>query len=186
MPFISEELWNELKERKERDCIIVATWPNAKDYNREILEDAQFAFEVIQKIGKIRNEKGISPKLTLKLMVNSIDQTFLGDFRPVVQKLSNLSAIEIASGKVDNATSFMVDTTEFFVPLEIKIDVEKEREAILKDLEYQRGFMNSVDKKLSNEKFVSSAPQKVIEMERKKKADAEAKIKSLEESLARL
>ena len=80
----------------------------------------------------------------------------------------------------------MVNTTEFFVPLEGKIDTEKEREAILKDLEYQRGFMESVDKKLSNEKFVSSAPQKVIEMERKKKADAEAKIKSLEESLARL
>ena len=186
MPFISEELWNELKERKKRDCIIVATWPDTNGYKREILEDAQFAFEVIQKIGKIRNEKGISPKLTLKLRVNSSDQTLLGEFSPVVKKLSNLSEIEIASRKVDNATSFMVETTEFFVPLEIKIDVEKEREAILKDLEYQRGFMNSVDKKLSNEKFVSSAPQKVIEMERKKKADAEAKIKSLEESLARL
>ena len=186
MPFISEELWNELKEREQRDCIIVATWPSQKDYKREVLKDAQFAFEVIQKIGKIRNEKGISPKLTLKLKVNSSDQTLLGEFCPVVQKLSNLSEIEIASRKVDNATSFMVDTTEFFVPLETKIDVEKEREAILKDLEYQRGFMNSVDKKLSNEKFVSSAPQKVIEMERKKKADAEAKIKSLEESLARL
>ena len=80
----------------------------------------------------------------------------------------------------------MVKSTEFFVPLEGKIDAEKEREVILKDLEYQRGFMISVDKKLSNEKFVSSAPPKVIEMERKKKADAEAKIKALEESLARL
>jgi valyl-tRNA synthetase len=80
----------------------------------------------------------------------------------------------------------MVKSTEFFIPLEGKLDAEKEREALLKDLEYQRGFMTSVDKKLSNEKFVSSAPPKVIEMERKKKADAEAKIKALEESLARL
>ena len=186
MPFITEELWNELKERKDRELLIVASWPDQKDYNIEILRRAQFAFEVIQKVGKIRNEKNISPKVALKLMVNSNDQMLLNAFGPVIQKLSNLSAIDISSGKVDNATSFMVDTTELFVPLEMKIDVEKEREAILKDLEYQRGFMNKVDEKLSNEKFVASAPPKVIEMERKKKADAEARIKSLEESLARL
>ena len=115
-------------------------------------------------------------------MVNSNDQSLLRSFRPIIQKLSNLSEIEIASQKLNNATSFIVRSTEFFVPMEGKIDAEKEREAILKDLEYQRGFMISVDKKLSNEKFVSSAPPKVIEMERKKKADAEAKIKALEES----
>jgi valyl-tRNA synthetase len=186
MPFISEELWGELKERTGRERIIVASWPRPDKFRTEILEQGQFAFDIINRIGKTRAEKGVSPKQPLKLKVNSSDQTLLKSFWPVVKKLSNLDEVEIAARKVENATSFMVNTTEFFVPLEGKIDTEKEREAILKDLEYQRGFMESVDKKLSNEKFVSSAPQKVIEMERKKKADAEAKIKSLEESLARL
>ena len=186
MPFITEELWNELTEKKERECIIVATWPGPKAYNNEILNEAAFAFDVITEIRNTRNIKGISPKEALKLKVNSTDQSLLRSFRPIIQKLSNLSEIDIASQKLNNATSFIVRSTEFFVPLEGKIDAEKEREAILKDLEYQRGFMISVDKKLSNEKFVSSAPPKVIEMERKKKADAEAKIKALEETLARL
>jgi valyl-tRNA synthetase len=186
MPFITEELWNELTQRKERECIIVASWPAPKAYNENILAEAAFAFDVITELRNTRNTKGISPKEALKLLVNSKDQSLLRSFRPIIQKLSNLSEIKIASQKVNNATSFMVKSTEFFVPMEGKIDTEKEREAILKDLEYQRGFMISVDKKLSNEKFVSSAPPKVIEMERKKKSDAEAKIKALEESLARL
>jgi len=186
MPFITEELWHELNERKERDCVIAASWPTSSVYKKEILDDAEFAFDVITEIRNARNSKGISPKQALKLKINSKDQSLLKAFRTIVQKLSNLSEIELAPEKVDNATSFMVKATEFFIPMEGKIDAEKEREAILRDLEYQRGFMNSVDKKLSNEKFVSSAPPKVIEMERKKKADAEAKIKSLEESLARL
>lgn len=186
MPFITEELWSELKERKQRECVIIAEWPRAQAYNDAILDEAGFAFDVITEIRNIRNIKGISPKQALKLNINSDDESLLSAFRPIVQKLSNLSEIVTAPQKLANATSFIVKSTEFFVPLEGKIDAEKEREAILKDLEYQRGFMSSVDKKLSNEKFVSSAPPKVIEMERKKKADAEAKIKALEESLARL
>ncbi len=186
MPFITEELWHELNDRKERDCVIAASWPISSAYKKEILEDAEFAFDVITEIRNTRNSKGISPKQALTLKINSKDQSLLKTFRTIVQKLSNLSEIGLAPEKVDNAISLMVKATEFFIPMEGKIDAEKEREAILRDLEYQRGFMNSVDKKLSNEKFVSSAPQKVIEMERKKKADAEAKIKSLEESLARL
>lgn len=186
MPFITEELWHELKERHERDCILVASWPKAATYKTEILSDAEFAFALITEIRNTRNAKGISPKQAVKLNVNSSDQSLLKTFRAIVEKLANLSAIAIAPQKTDNATSFMVRAFEFFIPLEGKIDTEKEREALLKDLEYQRGFMDSVDKKLSNEKFVSSAPPKVIEMERKKKADAEAKIKALEESLARL
>jgi valyl-tRNA synthetase len=186
MPFITEELWSELKERKPGDCVIVAEWPAPKHFKKEILDDALFAFDVITEIRNTRNTKGISPKHPLKLNVNSSDQTLLKSFRPIIEKLSNLNEFAIAPQKLSNATSFIVKSTEFFVPLEGKIDTEKEREAILKDLEYQRGFMNKVDEKLSNEKFVASAPAKVIEIERKKKADAEAKIKALEESLARL
>lgn len=107
-------------------------------------------------------------------------------FWPIIKKLSNLSEVLFSQEKFNNATSFHVQSTEFFIPLEGKIDVAKEREAILKELDYQNGFLVSVDKKLSNEKFVSGAPPAVIEAERKKKADAEAKIKALEERLRNL
>lgn len=186
MPFITEELWHELTERSEKDCIITASWPKAKVSNQIILAEGTIAFEIITEIRNTRNTKGISPKEGLRLSVNSSDQSLINSFWPVIKKLSNLSEVSFVTGKVSNATSFIIKQTEFFIPMEGKIDTVKEREAILKDLEYQRGFMISVDKKLSNEKFVSSAPPQVIEMERKKKSDAEAKIKSLEESLSRL
>nr|HPH46941.1 class I tRNA ligase family protein [Chryseolinea sp.] len=186
MPFITEELWHELAERKEKECILVASWPTPKSFDGAILEQGNFAFELITEIRNTRNAKGLSPKETLKLLVNSTDSSLLKSFGGVVKKLSNLSEVSFQTGIVSNATSFIIKSTEFFIPIEGKIDAAKEREAILKDLEYQRGFMNSVDKKLSNEKFVNSAPPQVIEIERKKKADAETKIKALEESLARL
>ncbi len=186
MPFITEELWHELADRKEKDCILVASWPTPKAFNTSILDQGNFAFELITEIRNTRNAKGLSPKEALRLLVNSNDSSLLKSFGGVVKKLSNLSEVAFGTVSVSNATSFVIKSTEFFIPMEGKIDAAKERETILKDLEYQRGFMVSVDKKLSNEKFVSSAPPQVIEIERKKKADAETKIKALEESLARL
>lgn len=186
MPFITEELWHELRERTAADCIITASWPVAGASDKVILDEGAIAFEIITEIRNVRNAKGISPKEVLKLSVNSDDKSLLPSFWPIIKKLSNLGEVVHSVDKVSNATSFIIKSTEFFIPMEGKIDSQKEREAILKDLDYQRGFMLSVDKKLSNEKFVSSAPPAVIEMERRKKADAEAKIKALEESLARL
>jgi valyl-tRNA synthetase len=104
----------------------------------------------------------------------------------IIKKLSNLSDITLTNETPPNATSFVIRSVEFFVPIAGKIDVTKERELILKDPEYQKGFIVSLDKKLLNEKFMSSAPEKVVEMEKKKKADAEAKIKALEQQLAAL
>ncbi|AYB32279.1 valine--tRNA ligase [Chryseolinea soli] len=186
MPFITEELWHELKERVQNECIIVAPWPATNDQNDSLLADGVFAFEVVTEIRNFRNAKGLSPKEALKLIVKAPEGTLVKSFWPVIKKLSNLSEVSFTADKVANASGFILKSTEFFIPVDGKIDVAKEREALLKDLEYQRGFMVSVDKKLSNEKFVNSAPPQVIEMERKKKADAEAKIRSLEESLARL
>jgi valyl-tRNA synthetase len=185
MPFITEELWHELKERKD-NCIIVSSWPQSKAVNQEILTEGAVAFEIITEVRKTRNEKGISPKESLKLLVKSRGEVLIRDFWPVIKKLSNVREISEAKDKVNNATSFVIKSSEFFIPVEGKIDATKEREAILKDLEYHRGFMATVDKKLSNEKFVKSAPAHVIELERKKKADAEVKIKALEESLSRI
>ena len=186
MPFITEELWHELKDRDSKDCLIVAAWPKAKATNEHIINESVYAFEIITEIRNFRNGKGISPKESLKLVVRSGDQNLIQSFWPIINKLSNLSEISFTGDKIANASGFVIKTSEFFIPLDGKIDVGKERETILKELEYQRGFLVSVEKKLSNEKFVNSAPPQVIEVERKKKQDAETKIKSYEEALKNL
>lgn len=186
MPFITEELWHALKERDRRDCIIIAAWPTAGNADKNIDDEASLAFDVITEIRNIRNAKGLSPKEKLKLVVKNGENAPIASFWPIVKKIANVSEVLFTGDQISNASAFVIKSTEFFVPLEGKIDTAKEREAILKDLEYQRGFIEKVNQKLENEKFMSSAPPKVVDIERKKKADAEAKIKSLEESLNRL
>jgi valyl-tRNA synthetase len=185
MPFITEELWHELKERKG-SCIIVAPWPVPVGSHKSILEEGIFAFEIITEIRNARNAKGISPKESLKVLVKSGGENLINNFWPIIKKLSNLSEVLPTEQQVANCTTFIIKSTEFFIPLEGRIDAEKERETLLKELEYHKGFLAQVEKKLSNEKFVKSAPPQVIDLERKKKADAEAKIRALEESLSRM
>ncbi|ELR71801.1 Valyl-tRNA synthetase [Fulvivirga imtechensis AK7] len=186
MPFITEELWHELKARDSKDCIIVASWPKAGKPDEQILAAGAQAFEIVTNIRNIRNAKQISPKEPLTLKVRSEHFEQFSTFTPVIIKLANLTTVEATEQKEDNAASFVIKGDEFFIPLEGSIDLEKEREELQKELEYTRGFLVSVDKKLSNERFVNSAPAQVVEMEKKKKADAEAKLKVLEESLAKL
>jgi valyl-tRNA synthetase len=184
MPFITEELWHEIKERKQEDCIIISSWPKVSSINPSLLEEGNVAFEIITQIRNARNSKGISPKETLRLHKKE-DGKGLTTFWPIVKKLSNIGEVFTGAEK-PVGVSFLVGSSGFTIPMEGKVDAAKERETILKDLEYQKGFMATVDKKLSNERFVNSAPPQVLEIERKKKADAESKIKALEESLARL
>lgn len=187
MPFITEELWHELADRKENECIINAAWPTpAAISNANGLQEAEYAFTVITEIRNARNSKGLSPKESLKLVVREGNERLIISFWPVVKKLANLNDISFSQEKVPGATSFVIKSAEFFIPLDGKVDVAKEKEAVQKDLDYQLGFLASVNKKLSNEKFVNGAPPQVLESERKKKADAEAKIKALEERLASL
>jgi valyl-tRNA synthetase len=184
MPFITEELWHELKNRAEKDCIIIARYPKAQKFDSKILEEGKLAFDVITEIRNVRNAKGLSPKESIKLIVASDGNAIIENFWSIVKKIGNVGAVEFAASKITGpATSFVIRSAEFFIPLEGKVDETKEREQLLKDLDYNRGFLASVDKKLSNEKFVSSAPPHVIEMERRKKADAEAKLKAIEERL---
>ncbi len=185
MPFITEELWHEFSSREEKDCIIVASWPKAIAFNQSIINEAEFAFELVTEIRNTRNAKGLSPKEALALIQKS-ETSNLNSFNAVVTKLANLKSIEKVKETSGNGISLLVRAIEYWIPLEGKIDAAKERETLQKELEYNVGFRDSVSKKLSNEKFVNSAPPQVIEMERKKKADAETKIKALEESLARL
>ncbi|BDD08972.1 valine--tRNA ligase [Fulvitalea axinellae] len=185
MPFLTEEIWHEIRERSEDDCVIIASWPATGEVDEALVNVAESAFEVVTQIRNIRSSKGISPKEALKLAIKSGPERFRA-FEAILSKLANLSEISYVEEKVDGAMTFVVKSDEFFVPMEGKVDVEKEREELTKELEYTRGFLNSVNKKLSNKRFVDNAPAQVVEGEKKKQADAEAKIKALEESLANL
>ncbi|HSF52136.1 MAG TPA: valine--tRNA ligase [Algoriphagus sp.] len=184
MPFITEELWHQIKERSVEESLILASWPEAGAFETKIIEEAAQVFEVVSQVRNLRASKGMSPKEALDLSINAKNPELYGRFESVLTKLANLSSLSFAE-KVDNAMSFVVKSDECFIPMGDSINIEEEKENIRKDLEYTRGFLNSVMKKLSNERFVAGAPAQVLEMERKKQADAEAKIKALEESLAK-
>jgi len=183
MPFITEELWHELDGKNEKDCIIVASYPTPAAFDTGIIDQATFSFEIITQIRNIRNTKGISPKESIDLIISEAGRQKASRFTSIVQKLSNVKELTFSNDKPRNGTSFIVQSIEFFIPMEGKVDMEKEGEAIKKELEYTRGFLNSVMKKLNNEKFVKGAPSSVIEAEQKKKTDAESKIAVLEENL---
>lgn len=186
MPFLTEELWHQLGERSAKDCVIVAEYPKVKAFDEALLEKAKMAFEVISQVRNTRSSKGLSPKEQLKLYVKAEDESTYKDFESIIMKLANLESMEFTSEKVDHAISFLIKSDECFIPMEGNIDIEKEKEELTKELDYTKGFLKSVEKKLSNERFVSNAPEKVLAMEKKKQADAEAKIKALEASLANL
>lgn len=186
MPFLTEELWHAIRERDEKDCIIVAQWPEKKAFDTELLEQAGWVFEAVSQCRNTRSSKGLSPKEALELLIKTDKQQLYLAYKPILQKLANLSKVEFVSEKVGNANQFLIKDDEFYIPLEEKLDPEKEKAKLTEELEYQKGFLASVLKKLSNERFVAGAPPQVVETERKKQADAEAKIKALEEALRNL
>ena len=183
MPFITEELWQHISERKEGESIMTALIPKAAAVNESIIADIDTAKEIIAGIRTVRLQKNIANKEQLSLQVLS-EATVPA--MPIIMKLANLSGIENVTEKDATAASFLVGTTEYAVPLGNNINIEEELKKLEADLAYNEGFLQSVLKKLSNEKFVNNAPAKVIEMERKKQADAEAKIATLKESIAAL
>ena len=185
MPFITEELWQNLAPRKEGETIMLTMMPGAGEYCSKIMAEFYIASNAVMNVRNIRQSKNISPKDALELYVK---QPYSGDMNSVIEKLGNISAIKIvdAFDTQVQGVNFMVGTTEFFVPLAEHINVEEELAKMQKELEYQEKFLASVMAKLSNEKFVSKAPAKVIELENKKKADAESKIESLKGRIAQL
>lgn len=186
MPFITEELWHQMSARDAGDDLIISSWPEAGEYDLNIIAQADLTFELIREIRDLRNRKQLSPKTPLTLFVKSAAND-VKEFYPVLMKLANLEKIEDRDDvQGENTSSIVIRSMEFFIPLHQTVDAEKERETLAKELKYQQGFLDLVNKKLSNERFISSAPGEVIESEKKKKADTEAKIKSLQESLLRL
>lgn len=184
MPFITEELWQALTERKAKESIMMVQMPEVSDINNSLLEDFENVKEIVSNIRTIRLQKNIASKELLGLEVK---QTFDGSnnpsLNPVVIKMGNLSAIEEVSETNPMAISFRVGTTEFAIPLGNNIDVEAELAKLEEELVYLQGFLNSVMKKLGNEKFVANAKPEIVENERKKQADAESKIKTIKESI---
>ena len=184
MPFITEELWQHIYDRKDGESLMVQTLDINKEANEEIVKSFEAVKEVIGGIRTIRLQKNIAQKEALSLQV--VGESPVATFNAVISKLCNLTSIESVENKAEGSASFMVGTTEYAVPLGNLINVEEELKKLEADLKYNEGFLQSVLKKLSNEKFVSKAPANVIEMERKKQADAESKIASLKESIAAL
>ncbi|RXR21546.1 valine--tRNA ligase [Flavobacterium stagni] len=185
MPFLTEEIWQHIKERSAEDALIIAEWPKASSYDEKMVADFDFATEVISGIRTIRKDKNIPFKDSIDLKVVNKEKASTV-FDAIVAKLGNVGAIEYVNDKVDGALSYRVKSNEYFIPITGNIDVAAEIEKLATELEYTKGFLKSVQAKLSNEKFVAGAPEKVIEMERKKEADALAKIATLEASLAGL
>jgi len=185
MPFISEEIWHLIKERSVEESLILASWPEEKKFDTKIIEEASQVFDVVSQVRNFRASKGMSPKDSLDLTINAKNEALYTRFESVLTKLANLSSFSFGTA-VENAMSFVVKADECFIPAGDLVNLEEEKENLRKELEYTRGFLNSVMKKLSNERFVAGAPPQVIEMERKKQTDAEAKMKTLEDSLAKL
>ncbi|CAM3564349.1 valyl-tRNA synthetase [Flavobacterium saliperosum S13] len=185
MPFLTEEIWQHIAERTPEQALIVAEWPKAKSYNEVLIADFDFATEVISGVRTIRKDKNIPFKDTIELKVVNNEKAS-AYFDSVITKLGNITSLEYVSEKVDGALSYRVKSNEYFIPITGNIDIDAEIAKLTEELNYNKGFLKSVQAKLSNEKFVAGAPEKVIEMERKKEADALAKIATIEQSLMSL
>ena len=183
MPFITEELWQHISNRKDGESIMYATIPESGKIDKSIIDRINTAKEIIAGVRTIRLQKNIPNKDALKLQVIG---KFNNENRSIITKLANLSEIEEVNEKDATAATFLVGTTEYSVPLGNNINVEEELKKLEAELTYLKGFLKSIEGKLSNEKFVNNAPAQVVDGERKKKADAESKIKTIEESIATL
>ena len=181
VPFISEELWHQIKPRAEKEYLIVAPWPVYPQADQTALDKMDWVLELVTAIRNFRNEKGIAFRDALAVYTKEVPA-----WNAVARKLANISAVEQTEAKPEGAFTVIVKAREFYIPAGEHVDKEAELKKINEELVYTRGFMESVAKKLSNERFVQNAKPEVVEVERRKMADAEAKIKSLEEQLAAL
>ncbi|MDF1517115.1 MAG: valine--tRNA ligase, partial [Lutibacter sp.] len=185
MPFLSEEIWQDITERTPEEALIIAEYPKFTAVNEDLINDFKFASEVISGIRTIRKDRNIAFKYTIDLLVIN-NENASNYFDAVIEKLGNIASLTYVSDKVEGALSYRVKSNEYFIPMEAEINVEEEKAKLLEELRYTEGFLQSVQKKLSNERFVSSAPEQVIANERNKEADALAKIEMIKASLASL
>ena len=185
MPFLTEEIWHLIEGRTPENALIIASWPEIKKFDEAIIQNFEVPAEVISGIRTIRKEKNIANKEALSLSVINNEKVDT-IFDSIIKKLGNIDELTYVNDKVDGALSFRVKSNEYFIPISGAIDVEGEIKKLEEELKYTEGFLKSVQKKLSNERFVSNAPEQVVAIEKKKATDAEAKIETIKESLAGL
>ena len=184
MPFITEEIWQLLLERKKGESIMISQLPANLKYDKELLAAFEDVKEAVSGIRKIRKEKNIAFKDEVAFAVQKGDKGFDARFNSILVKLGNLNNMDLVDSEISGAASFRVKSTNFYIPLDGFIDVAEELAKLEEELKYTKGFLNSVMKKLSNERFVNSAPEAVVAKEKAKQTDAEAKIRVLEERIA--
>ncbi len=185
MPFLTEEIWHFISERTPEEALIVSKWPELKPVNETLITEFDFAADVISGIRTIRKEKNIAFKDAIAFSVIN-NENVANTFDEVIKKLGNLESIEYVNETIDGALTYRVKSNEYFIPMAGAIDVEAEIKKLTDELNYTEGFLKSVQKKLSNERFVNNAPEQVVTSEKKKEADALAKIETLKTSLASL
>jgi valyl-tRNA synthetase len=188
MPFITEEIWHQLRTRAAGDDCMMQTYPKAGTWDEALIRQVESAKDVITKVRELRNQNQIKPREALHASVQnsgSAKALFAREgLLEMVQKLAVLATLDLRDDEPANSKSFVSGTEKYYVEINQEIDVEAERAKIQQELEYQRGFLKSIEAKLSNERFVAGAPAAVVENERQKQADALARIGILEESLA--
>ncbi|WP_282041056.1 valine--tRNA ligase [Winogradskyella flava] len=185
MPFLTEEIWHYIKERAPEEALIVSQWPEKKSINDKLISEFELAAEVISGIRNIRKQKHIAFKDAISFAIINNEDTS-STFDEVISKLGNLESFNYVEEPVDGALTFRVKSNEYFIPMEGSIDVEAEVKKLIEELNYTEGFLKSVQKKLANERFINNAPEQVVTSEKKKEADALAKIETIKASLASL
>ncbi|MFA6403544.1 MAG: valine--tRNA ligase [Salinivirgaceae bacterium] len=186
MPFITEEIWQIIAKRTIQESIMLSQWPTLQPYNEALIDRFEEAKTAIAEIRTVRKDRNISYKEQIALLVKPGTDGFSQEFNAVVAKMGGLTSITLVTDKPANAAGFMVKTSEFFIPLAETLDVEAEMKKLQEEIAYQQGFLKAVMGKLNNQKFVAGAPEQVVAIERKKQADAEAKIKAIEEQMEQL
>lgn len=186
MPFITEEIWHVISEKSDDESIMISQMPESMTYDQQILSEFSIAEQVIQGIRTIRKDKNIPQRDAIQLDVIKGNQLQDNTFDGLIAKLCNISTINYVTIKPESSAGFIVESVEYFVPLGGKINIEAEREKLVKELEYTEGFLSSVMKKLSNERFMAGAKSEIIEIEKKKKTDAESTIAILKQRISSL
>jgi valyl-tRNA synthetase len=190
MPFVTEEIWHQMKDRATGDDCVISSYPAISDFDKSLVEKVEKAKDLVSKIRDLRNQNGIKMKEELKLFVedkpSAKDLFDLEGLEPMVLKMANLSSIEFADEKPEGALSFSSGTEKYFLEVNMEIDVDAEKAKITPEIERLTKFAGGIEKKLGNERFVQNAPPAVVDRERKKLADTQARLKILEERLSSL
>lgn len=184
MPFITEEVYHSLRQRESEDCVIVAAWPTAQSFNVQSINDFETAKQIITEVRAVRAQKNLSPREALVLIQKGAKGTY-SQYELIIEKLANVQ-VQYGENAHGPSASFIIGTEEFAIPLEGMIDASAEISKLEEELKYQEGFLGSVMKKLSNERFVSGAPAQVVAAEEKKRDDAASRISSIKDQLAAL